>query len=131
MPRLWLRKQPVYDNEILAIVNAAGGLGHHDETGLYGTAKFHGFSSYDEAHEHGKGLYRSALYMTRKGSLPGGYGLSASVKKLHNDDGSYSLACSVYDKEHGKSYVDTRYGPNPQDKPYSPHKYFGHSNYNT
>lgn len=132
VPKVYLRKPPVYDNEILAAVQSAGGLGKQDkETGKYATFKLHGFNSHAEAQEHARGLYRSGLYMSRKGRLPGGYGLSIQNKVLSNPDGTYSVQCNVFDKEHGRQYVNEKYGPNAEDKPYSPHKYKGHSNYNT
>lgn len=130
LPRIFPRKDPVYDKEILAAVNSVGGLGNHTD-GHYVTFKLHGFNSHAEAKEHGRSVYRCCLYMSRKNLLPGGYGLSASCKVLSNSDGTYSVQASIYDKEHGKKYVDTKYGPNPEDKPYSPHKYFGHKNYNS
>ncbi len=128
IPRTYLRKQPVYDNEILAAINSVGGLGKHTD-GHYVTFKLHGFNSHDEAKEHARGIYNSTKYMSSKNRLPGGYGLSSSNKVVSNPDGTYSVVCSIYDKEHGKEYVNTKYGPNPEDKPYSPHKYFGHRNY--
>jgi hypothetical protein len=69
--------------------------------------------------------------MSRKKLLPGGWGISVQNKVLANDNGTYSVECGIYDKDHARKYVDSKYGPNPEDKPYSPHKYMGHPNYNT
>jgi hypothetical protein len=134
MPRYGHRTQPIYDNEILAVVKSAGGFGKHDSNGDYGSFKLHGFESYDAAHAHQKGVYRSALYMSGtkskpKNILPGGYRLSVQVKKVHNDDGTYSLNVQVTDKEHAIRKLTEKYGDDIEQWPYSPYKYLGHKNY--
>jgi hypothetical protein len=121
------RKAPVTDDIIMSAVNSAGGLGKHDpETGLYKTFNLH-CDSAEEAETYRLSLYRCALHMTKNHKA--GQGLSMSVKKVKHIDGTVTLLASVYDKPTAKKYVDTKYGPNPEDKPYSPHKYRGHKNY--
>jgi hypothetical protein len=136
IPSIAQRRLPVYDNEILMVVKAAGGLGKHDADGEYGTFKLHGFNSREEADLHRRGLYASALWMSGKPSkpkniLPGGYRLSVQVKVLAQDDGTFSLSCMVGDKEHAYRKLTEKYGPNVEDWPYSPYKYRNHRNYNT
>ena len=123
------RKPPITDDIIMAAVNAAGGLGKHDPaTGLYKTFSLHGMTA-DEAEQYRLSLYRCSLWMTKNHKV--GAGLSMQAKKVKHLNGTYSIQAAVYDKPTAKKYVDEKYGPNPEDKPYSPNRYRNHSNYNS
>ena len=65
-PTWRVRKEPISDDYLLAVITQAGGPGKHDpDTGLYGTLVIRGLKDRDEAKEWDLSLYRCALWLTR------------------------------------------------------------------
>lgn len=131
IPKHYLRKPPILDDQILAAVKSAGGLGHFDDKGLYTTFKLSGFETFEQAHEYQQSVYRCAKYMSesKRAPLPGGWKLSVAVKKKLQPNGTYTLECSIYDKASAKQRMIDRYGPDIENWPYSPYKFKNHKNY--
>jgi hypothetical protein len=117
-PSWTTRKEPVTDDYVLASVERAGGLGHHDEAGHYAELVIRGLSSKDEAAEWKNSLYRCAHYLSRKGIAP----VSVSMAKIERDGTGFLIRFRAGDKTYARQRVLDKYGPDRSKWPYDPRR---------
>jgi hypothetical protein len=112
------RKQPILDGWILASVNQAGGLGNYDDEGHYATLVIRGLADRGTAQEWKRGLYRSALYLTRHGT-PVSISEASIIRDLVRRSG-WQLTFRVSDKGRAIEHQEATYGTNPANYAYNP-----------
>ncbi len=112
------RKEPVLDAHILASVEQAGGIGHHDpETGHYAELVIRDLATREEAAEWSRALHRSAYFMSRHGVA------DVSVKaKISKDGKGYKIVFRAVDKTCARAYVLATYGEDRSKWPYDPRR---------
>jgi hypothetical protein len=106
------RKPPVLDHWLMAVVNRAGGAGHHTD-GCYGELHIDGFADQEEALEYEKALYRCAAYMHRNGIAD----ISVHVD-TERRGGEWIVRYQVYDKTWGRKHIMEKHGPDRSRWPY-------------
>jgi hypothetical protein len=122
-PRWRYRASADFDQYVFASINRAEGK-YDPENGAYARLVINGIESRIDADNVRRGLFNSAYWHHKKGILP--VSMSATVYK--NLDETYRVEYCCHNKDHGRAYVNKTYGPNPEDRPYSPFRF--HKNYN-
>lgn len=117
MPRA--RKEPITDSYIYAAIGKAGGIGHYDADGHYGTLRINGLASRREAQEYKSSLYRCAHYLARTGQAPVSISL-ADIERTELLGAAYRITFRVSDKNHAVAHIREEFGPNPRNYPYDP-----------
>lgn len=111
------RKLPIMDRYILTSVTFPGyGLGNYDADGHYKTLVIRGLATRATAQEWKRGLYRSALYLTRHGTPVSVSRADISRDGLH----AWKLTYRVSDKERAKEHQVQAHGSDPARWAYNP-----------